>query len=297
MNDVSFFCIPKPFIGHNEIIQRNSLQSLLRLVPSDHIFIFGNENGADKVSQEYGINHIPDIRKTDLGTPLLSDAFFQIQQKTKTDYVCYLNADIILVSDFLKLIECIDKKKFLTVGRRWNINIDQLIDFSDNSESVLVDEVKKQGNLYSEFAIDYFLFPNGMIEEFPDFAVGRPGWDNWLIYNIRSKKIPVIDATYETTVIHQNHDYSHVPKARVKNSYEGQEADDNRKLIGSDECLFSINDSTHYIENGKIKIDFSMEKISSRIKHQNVLQKNKVLLFIIKFITFSFKRLIFILSR
>ena len=29
----------------------------------------------------------------------------------------------------------------------------------------------------------------------PDFAIGRAGWDNWMIYHARQQGWPVIDGT------------------------------------------------------------------------------------------------------
>ena len=53
------------------------------------------------------------------------------------------------------------------------------------------------------------LFDNGSNPTFkniPKFAIGRWGWDNWLIWNMRRKGIPIIDGTNMIDVIHQNHE-------------------------------------------------------------------------------------------
>lgn len=295
--DLSFFTIPKPFTGHSEIIQRNAIQSWLKLIPANQIYLVGDEIGISEIAHEFGLNQIADIRKTNLGTPLLSDAFTRMQEIAQTDLVCYLNTDIVLLSDFLVGAECIHKQKFLMVGRRWNFDVEEPFEFSLNWEENLRNQVKREGNLFSEYGIDYFLFPRGIVQEFPDFAVGRPGWDNWLIYHIRSIGICVIDATAEVMVIHQNHDYSHVPQAKKKGSYEGPEADENRKFIKSNDYLFSINDATHCLRNGKVIVDFNITKISTRIERQDVLLKNKPYRFFIKGFNYIYKRLVYLLTR
>ena len=297
MSRITIFAIPKPFIGHIAIIQRNAIQSWLRLIPSDQIYLIGDEGGIAETANEFGVKRIPDVRKTQLGTPLLSDAFAQVQKIAKTELVCYLNADIVLLSDFINAARCIKKNEFLMVGRRWNLDVEEPFYFTSEWEENLRNQVESEGNLHSEFGIDYFLFPRGMITKFPDFAVGRPGWDNWLIYHIRSNKICVIDATNEVMVIHQNHDYTHVPQAKKNNSYDGPEADDNWKLVGSKYYLFSINDATHCIENGRVSIDFTVPKILYRIKRQDVLLRNPIQKFLIKGINYLYKRFFYLITR
>jgi hypothetical protein len=68
-----------------------------------------------------------------------------------------------------------------------------------------------------------------------------------MIYNVLRMGIPVVDLCEFVPVLHQNHDYRHVPKGRV-NSWEGPEADSNRRLAGAKERLrFSIADATHIV--------------------------------------------------
>jgi hypothetical protein len=95
-------------------------------------------------------------------------------------------------------------------------------------------------------AIDYFLFPAGTgLWEIPPFAVGRPGWDNWMIYHAISRRLPVIDVTAGVLALHQNHGYQHVPMQRG-HAWEGPEADYNRRLAGSpDRLKYSLLDATH----------------------------------------------------
>ena len=38
--------------------------------------------------------------------------------------------------------------------------------------------------------------------------IGRPGYDNWLIWYARRNFIPVIDLSKEVSVIHQNHHFN-----------------------------------------------------------------------------------------
>jgi hypothetical protein len=101
--------------------------------------------------------------------------------------------------------------------------------------------------LHPSTGIDYFAFPRKLRWSLPPFAVGRPGWDNWLICRARELGVPVIDATQAVMVVHQNHDYAHV-KFATDTTTEGPEAIRNRDLIGDWGHMFTIRDATHLLQ-------------------------------------------------
>ena len=71
-------------------------------------------------------------------------------------------------------------------------------------------------------------------------------WDNWLIRRARELDIPVVDITPVVTVVHQNHDYGHIPQGRG-DAWEGPEADTNRALAGGERGVFTLMDATHVL--------------------------------------------------
>jgi len=137
-------------------------------------------------------------------------------------------------------------QRFLMVGQRWDLDVSAPIDFKNEDwEQILRSQVSSRGALHPPSGSDYFIFPNGVMGDLPDFAVGRPGWDNWFIYRARTLGIPVIDVTDANTIIHQNHDYSHVPHGNDSKSSEGPEADYNLNLVGGLDHVFTLQDATH----------------------------------------------------
>ena len=80
---MTIFSIPKPFKGHINTIQRNAIQSWLQLYPKCEVILFGDDEGVAETAVEFGILHIPEIEKTELGTPLLSSAFDSAQKIAK----------------------------------------------------------------------------------------------------------------------------------------------------------------------------------------------------------------------
>lgn len=204
---LTIFSIPKTFSGKIKIIQRNAIQSWLKLLPKPEVVLLGDDEGVAEAAGEFGILHIPDVKRNEFGTPLLSSAFNIVKKTAKSDILVYINSDIILMSDFIPAVKKINLDLFLMNGRRRDIDITKPIDFNDvNWEKELLEEVENRGVLHGYSGIDYFVFPRNLPCDLPDFAVGRPGWDNWFVYRAKSLKIPVIDATAAITAVHQNHE-------------------------------------------------------------------------------------------
>ena len=205
----TIFTIPKPFIDpHVKIIQRNAIKSWLQLGPAYEIFLIGNDMGVAETAEELKIKCFMEVRKNEFGTPLLSSAFGLARAASRANLLIYANADIIFLSDLPAALEKLPKNDFLAAGRRWDLDIKELIDFDDpNWEEKLKEKNKNNGRLHSPAGIDYYIFPKHLLTDLPDFAVGRVGWDNWVIHEAKRKKIPLIDITEIATIIHQNHDY------------------------------------------------------------------------------------------
>ncbi len=117
------------------------------------------------------------------------------------------------------------------VGQRLDLDILEEIALDDPAERARAeDRIREAGVLHPPGGSDYFVFPKGALGTLPPFLVGRPGWDNWMIFRATQLGIPVVDASGCSLVVHQNHDYQHVPGGTVR--YEGPEADYNRGLLG-----------------------------------------------------------------
>jgi hypothetical protein len=276
---LTFFSIPKPFIGHSEIIQRNAIQSWLRIEPHCEILLCGNDQGVAEAASEFHVGHIPDIEKNEYGTPLLSSTFKIVQQKAGNSLICYVNADIIILNNVIEAVRMVPFQRFLLLGQRWNLDIDDPIDFDRPSwEKELLEKLTDKGDLQPPFGSDYFIFPKVIDWDLPEFAVGRPGWDNWIIYRARALKIPVVDAVEVGTVIHQNHNYAHITGGINPASFEGPEAIKSRDLLGGEDHSFNIRDSTHRLASQSITKALDYRYLGYRLKRQPVLDSSKGLL-------------------
>lgn len=243
---ITIFTIPKPFVGYTAVIQINSIKSWLQIVPADRVILFGEETGIAEAAAELGVVHEAVIAQNSHGTPLLNDAFEKAHQMSETDCLCYVNCDIILTSGFLHAFSQLKSRYrfFLAIGRRMDVPIDHLIDFTEDWEKRLALLVHNKGCLHNHSGIDYFLFSKSLFKNIPAFAVGRVGWDNWMISHAVKSEVPVIDMTDSFKAIHQNHDYSHLCGGQKERDF-GREAEDNFKLAGERKNFFTIRDATH----------------------------------------------------
>ena len=235
---LTIFTTCKPFRGHVAVIQRNAIRSWTLLRPACEIILMGNDEGTAEIAAEFGVRYVPDIARNTFGTPLVSDLFKQAQQLSSNNFFCYVNSDIILMSDFMQALQRVvdHTKRFLLVGHRWNFdNIKELLEFTPDWEEQLRNQVKKFATLAGAYSIDFFVFPRGLLGEIPPFAIGRPLWDNWMLYRARSLLVPLVDATPVVTAVHQNHDYSHLPPEQQERAgfFKGEEQLANIKLAGS----------------------------------------------------------------
>jgi len=111
--------------------------------------------------------------------------------------------------------------------------------------------VHRQGSLHRPAGSDLFHFPKSCYKDIPDFTIGRAGWDNWMIYKARKEKWSVIDCTPSVMIVHQNHDYSHLPGG--KPHYEHPDTNENIRLAGGEANIrYTILDSTHQLVDGKL---------------------------------------------
>ena len=72
-----------------------------------------------------------------------------------------------------------------------------------------------------------------------------------MIYHARQQGWPVIDATPAVRIIHQNHDYSHLPGG--KPHYDHPESYQNEALAGGATNLFMVLDFDRQLVDGRIR--------------------------------------------
>lgn len=250
---LTIFTTPKPFRGLVDVIQRNALGSWARLDPEVEVLVIGDEQGAEQAARQAGARHLPEVERNELGTPLLNSIFELAACEARHPILCYANADILLLDDFLPAVRRAAAQfgRYLLVGQRWDLEVRHPLNWAEDWIGHLRAELARAGRRHPPAGSDYFVFPKGLFSALPPFALGRAGWDNWMIYAGRARGIPVVDIGRAVTVIHQSHDYSHLPGGEPH--YRLPESRENVALAGGREVIFTLRDANWRLDEGGLR--------------------------------------------
>lgn len=264
---LTLFTTTRPFEGVHAVHQRNALRAWTGMVPSPQVIIIGDDLGARQAAMSLGIDFEPNVRRSASGLPFLSDLFARAQALAQAPVACYSNADIIFPPDFESGLKRVRERfeDFLVIGQRWDVVQDEEVDLTQPATWCAVrDRAHREGVLRGPYWVDYFAFPVGMYADLPDLILGRPGWDNWLVWHTRNRGIPVIDVTDHLTVLHHDHTRSHGPRAtRV---VPGSDADWNRRIIETESHMYTVGHATHRLsEDGALLPARGAKYLSARV--------------------------------
>jgi hypothetical protein len=253
MTSLTIFSAPKPFTNaHIAKIQRNAIRSWKILGLDVEVILFGQEEGLAEAAVELGVRHIAEVGCNDQGTPLINSMFAQVRTKCDSPLLAFINADILVFSDLLRIAQRVSQRqsKFLIVGQRWDLEVEEELVFPADWEAVMRQHLKIAGKLHPPTGSDFFIFPRTCFQVIPNLAVGRAGWDNWMIYEARQQGWHVIDATGGIDIIHQSHDYSHLPGGQPH--YRLPETSENVRLAGGKRHIFHLIDCDRILQYDKI---------------------------------------------
>lgn len=253
---ITFFTTAKPFVGHSAIIQRNALKSWTLVHPNAEVILFGDDEGAASVARELGLRHEAHTEKNELGTNRVNYIFNRAQQIARHDYLCYSNCDIIFLPDLTQALERVKERhsRFLAVGRRWDANVRQPIDFSAQDWTAKVRGIAlTENNQRPGWFIDYFVFSREFFgPDLPPLLIGRAAWDNWMVWKGIASGNPVVDVSRAVVAIHQNHDYLHHPQGEA-GVYDGEEAKLNFRLAGGWKHMRTIADAPLILTSSRLR--------------------------------------------
>ena len=138
MSLITLFSAPKPFTDpHIAMIQRNAIKSWT-LLPDVEVILLGEETGLAEAARELGVKHLPNVARNESGTPLISSMFQLARKIANSDLLCIINADMILMPDFVEAAEiklCKLKDKFVLLSQRWDLDVTNPSNFSKAGRS------------------------------------------------------------------------------------------------------------------------------------------------------------------
>lgn len=231
---LTIFSSPRPFTEKRFVkIQMNALNSWMQLKPRPDIILFGDEQhelGIEGLAR--GTGWVQDVKRNQWGTPLLGDMLIKAQRMAQTEFVAWVNTDIVLLQDFMEATKKVERqlRQFLLIGAKWRLYGEPPeIDFSDPSWQRYVRKLcKHNGERQPRSGSNYQVFTNGLFRghmynhlgdrpeehsrvhedfpiEYPPIAWGRIRMDTWLVWQALRRGIPVVDATDVILAVHQDH--------------------------------------------------------------------------------------------
>ena len=231
------------------MIQLNALKSWTLLDADVEVILFGDDAGAAETARELGLRHEPEVARNRFGTKRLDAMFRRAQEIARHELLCYCNCDILLKQDFCAALARVHgaHRRFLMVGRRWDTDIAEPLDFADAEWARRAEALAhERGAQQPGWSIDYFAFPRGLYAEMPALVIGRVWWDHWLVWKAREQGAEVVDASEAVTAIHQNHGYGYHPQG-ARGVWSDEQAAENYRLAGGRWHLQTIDDATHIL--------------------------------------------------
>jgi len=230
---ITFVAVPKSFENEFENIQFNAINSWLNLSVEKEIFLLCDSKFNEYIKSEK-IKYIKELKYTKFGKPSLKSVFDISKKYIQTDFVVYINSDIILLDDFSETIKNIIKKinkNFLLIGKRVNIDFNDKIDFYNIHWWDDINNLKKNGITDTELSLDYFIFHKSFLGgNIPDLSIGGMYWDNWLVSKGFKDKCIIIDTSATLSAIHQNHGYAN--NMTIRDILNTDMANENFNLMG-----------------------------------------------------------------
>jgi hypothetical protein len=254
MSYLTIFTAPKPFTDpHINVIQRNAIRSWVALGEDVEVFLMGNDEGVAEAAAEFGVRHFPDVATNEKGIPYISDMLSLAYLNSNTSVLAIVNTDIILMPDFVQAARDAQAEfpQFMLAGQRWDLDITKPLEFGPGWQEKLLQDVTSQGERHPPTGSDYFIFTREYITKIPEFTIGRAGWDNWMIYNAVEGDWPILDASKDITIVHQNHDYSHLPGGQ--GHYKLPDSKTNVELAGGDQNMYLLLDVEQVLTNGEVR--------------------------------------------
>ena len=113
------------------MIQRNAIKSWT-LLPDVEVILLGEETGLAEAAKKLGVKHLPNVARNANGTPLISSMFQLARENSNSELLCIINADMVLMPDFVEVAKQVKSKKskFVLVSQRWDLDVTAPFDFS-----------------------------------------------------------------------------------------------------------------------------------------------------------------------
>jgi hypothetical protein len=203
-------------------IQLNTLKAMAFL-PGTQVVVFTDDDEMVEQVAELRLSNVHtsrDFKSNQYGTPILSSMYITVERDYPATFVGYTNADIMFHPDLITSLKEVYRQwehgnlldRILVVGHRFNVDMDKTM--HDEHRHVIRDPVTAR-NVHKDLASrakkfqgdaqDFFIITPGSFdwESIPDFVIGRPAYDNWLVDYATHQGMSTVDVTKTVKAVHQ----------------------------------------------------------------------------------------------
>ena len=198
---------------YRAFVQYNFLKSTQFKVIRDNInfIIYTDSKEMRKYIEKYYPNVIlkSEPKVSEFTVSMLKHLFSETIQTIDTPFYMYTNGDILYNINLIQTVQHINsliesrliRNKLLIIGRRLNHKITQYVRREKDIELMA-----KKSRIFIKEAQDYFIVTRNAINwvTFPEYLVGRSGYDNAIVDFAFRNEIELIDATNTISAVHQS---------------------------------------------------------------------------------------------
>jgi hypothetical protein len=250
------FSTPKPLTPETRPVQVSAFRSWQRVFPGSRLILFGYMEGLEELCREEGIIYGGQIpTHYEFPKMMISRMFQRVASDWPAEICLFLNSDILLDVTARGVLRSLDNLKapWLATGRRRRLPPFEhgLLD-SAGLERFL-NEAMKTYEWGNPTALDIYMFRGMDFQGMPDFIIGNCAWDNWMIWNARSKGIPVLDLSRDFPLFHCDHEYQYSLGNTAPRMRSGPLEENNLKMLGGEGRRFHLGHCTHEMKDGTLR--------------------------------------------
>ena len=169
--------------------------------------VFTNQHTVAEECRQKGWDVLPIKISANGGIPVLKFMFLDVISTYNTPFYGFGNSDILFTDSLIETLAWINvsvnlDKPVLIIGKRTNINYVGAKETETWKKLSAV--ASSRGKLFRGLAEDYFITSRFYPwKKIPEVVIGRPAFDNWLVYHTRKQNQTLIDATRTILAVHQ----------------------------------------------------------------------------------------------
>lgn len=285
IDEITFISVPNRYNTSLKPSMKVAISSWLASSPKSHVILFIDRKEFDNTDQfpeelekifgKDRVTYIGNIRKDLHGIPYINEWFIQGVLQSRSKYMAFINADIIVSSKWLKRVKQVysipqlKDKPLVLMNQRIDFDLKKedfvSISFTDyfneNNESILLNQIESMiynstHRNHSPDGIDCFTFRKDKLPFdptlIPPFIIGRFVWDNWLV--------GWLNTICDTVTFHTDPPIYHVNHIRHVNNKKDPRVAVNFNFMEANNHYLGTNTDTKW----EVKNDALIERHGSR---------------------------------